>query len=150
MVREGENAPDFVLPADDGSTLRLSTLRGRKVVLFFYPRADTPGCTKEACGFRDRTAEFDAGNAVVLGISPDEVKDVRAFHEKYGLTYRLLADSEHRVAELYGVWKQKARFGRISWGVERTTFVIDEEGRVAKVFERVRPEGHPARVIEAL
>jgi peroxiredoxin Q/BCP len=150
MVTTGEKAPDFDLPTDDGSRVRLSDLRGSRVVLFFYPRADTPGCTIEACEFRDAREQFDNLGAVVLGISPDPVEDVAAFREKYGLNFRLLADADHTIAERYGVWKLKSMFGNEYWGVDRTTFVIDEEGRVAGVFEKVNPEGHAAELLREL
>lgn len=150
MLKEQELAPDFELPSDDGSTTRLSDYRGRKVVLFFFPRADTPGCTKEACEFRDQSADFDEAGSVILGISPDTVEDIRAFREKYSLPYRLLADADHEVAEKYGVWKEKSMFGNTFFGVERSTFVIDEEGRLEKIYRNVRPEGHAARVLESL
>ncbi|MQA91068.1 MAG: thioredoxin-dependent thiol peroxidase [Gemmatimonas sp.] len=150
MLKETDVAPDFTLTADDGATVRLSDFRGRRVVLFFYPRADTPGCTIEACEFRDRIEDYDAGEAVVLGISPDPVKDVRAFREKFGLPYRLLADGDHQVAEAYGVWKEKTMFGNRFWGVERSTFVIDEEGRLTRIYRKVKPEGHAAEVLQSL
>ena len=149
-IEPGDLAPDFELPVDDGSLLRLSDLRGTRVVLYFYPRADTPGCTAQACGIRDHQKEFDDAGAVVLGISPDPVKDVAAFREKYGLGFRLLADEDHSVAEKYGVWKEKQMYGKTFWGVERTTFIIDENGRVAQVFRRVKPEQHADQVLEAL
>lgn len=148
--RTNEPAPGFTLQADDGTTVRLSDFRGQKVILFFYPRADTSGCTVEACGFRDETPQIDARGAVILGISPDEVGDIRKFREKYGLPYRLLADPDHSVAEAYDVWKEKSMFGKKYWGVERTTFLIDEEGRVERIYEKVRPEGHAAEVLEHL
>jgi len=150
MIRSGDLAPDFELPTDDGSLLRLSDLRGSKVVLFFYPRADTPGCTIEACEFRDRNADFTASGAVVLGISPDRVKDVAAFRAKYGLNFRLLADANHEVAEQYGVWREKSMFGRKYLGVSRTTFVIDQEGRVIEAIDKVNPEGHAAALLDGL
>ncbi len=150
MLAAGDLAPDFELPADDGSVVRLADLRGSRVVLFFYPRADTPGCTIEACEFRDHRDEFDAAGAVVLGISPDPVDDVSAFRRKYGLNFRLLADVDHSVAERYGVWKQKSYFGVDYWGVARTTFVIDGEGRIAEVFEKVNPEGHATELLQSL
>lgn len=143
-------APDFELPADDGSSIRLSDLRGSKVVLFFYPRADTPGCTIEACEFRDHSAEFDERGAIVLGISPDHVADVRAFKEKFQLQYRLLADADHKVAETYGVWKEKSMFGRRFWGVARTTFIVDESGSVSRVYDKVDPNGHALEVLKRL
>jgi len=150
MLKPNDVAPDFELEADDGSTIRLSDLRGRKVVLYFYPKDDTPGCTIEACEFRDRIKDVDAAGAVVLGVSPDTVESHRKFREKYGLDFRLLADTDHRVAEAYGVWQQKKNYGRTYWGIARTTFLIDEEGRIARVFEKVKPAGHAAEVLEAL
>ena len=150
MIGPGDNAPDFELPIDDGSLLRLSDLRGTKVVLFFYPRADTPGCTIQACDIRDHQEEFDTAGAVVLGISPDPVKDVAAFREKYGLGFRLLADADHSVAEKYGVWKEKQMYGNTFWGAERTTFVIDENGRVSDVLRKVKPEEHTERILGTL
>ena len=150
MLKPNDIAPDFELQADDGSTVRLSDLRGRKVVLYFYPKDDTPGCTIEACEFRDRVKDLDAGGAVVLGVSPDTVESHRKFRDKYGLDFRLLADTDHRVAEAYGVWQQKSMYGRKYWGVARTTFLIDEEGRIARVFEKVKPAGHAAEVLEAI
>jgi len=143
-------APDFELIADDGSTVRLRDLRGSKVVLFFYPRAGTAGCTTQACEFRDRCEDFQTGGAVVLGVSPDRIGAVRNFREKHGLTFRLLADEDHRVAELYGVWKEKSMYGKKYWGVERTTYVLDEEGRVSHIFQRVKPKGHAAEVLATL
>jgi thioredoxin-dependent peroxiredoxin len=150
VLNENDPAPDFELPADDGSTVRLSDLGGRKVVLFFYPRADTPGCTTEACEFRDRSADFASGGAVILGISPDPTGAVRAFREKFELPFRLLADADHEVAERYGVWGEKTVFGKTSLGVHRTTFVVDEEGRIASIYRGVRPEGHAAEVLQGL
>ncbi len=150
MLQEKDQAPDFELTADDGSTVRLSELRGRRVVLFFYPRADTPGCTTEACEFRDHNDEFDRSGAVILGISPDPVEDIRAFREKFSLPYRLLADADHEVAEAYGVWAKKNMFGNEFWGVERSTFVIDPEGRLERIYRKVKPEGHASAVLEAI
>ncbi|HEX7090983.1 MAG TPA: thioredoxin-dependent thiol peroxidase [Longimicrobiales bacterium] len=150
MLEPNDVAPDFELQADDGSTVRLSDLRGRKVVLYFYPKDDTPGCTTEACEFRDRRKDIGANGAVVLGVSPDSVESHRRFKEKYGLDFPLLADTDHRVAEAYGVWQQKSMYGRTYWGVARTTFLIDEEGRIARVFEKVKPAGHAAEVLEAV
>ena len=147
---EGELAPDFELPADDGSIVRLSGLSGKKVVLFFYPRADTPGCTKEACEFRDNSKRFETGGAVILGISPDSVEDVAAFRKKYRLPYRLLADADHHVAEDYGVWKEKSMYGNKFWGVERSTFVIGEDGRLERIYRKVKPEGHALSVLTDL
>jgi thioredoxin-dependent peroxiredoxin len=149
MPKENEMAPDFELQADDGSTVRLSDLRGRKVVLYFYPKDNTPGCTKQACELRDRFGELQE-RAEILGVSPDSVQKHQRFREKYGLPFRLLADTEHEVAEAYGVWKRKSMFGKKYWGNERTTFVIDEEGRIARVFPQVKPDAHAELVLEAL
>jgi thioredoxin-dependent peroxiredoxin len=145
--KQNDPAPDFALPADDGSIVRLGDLRGQRVILFFYPRADTPGCTIEACEFRDMTPQIQEQGAVVLGLSPDTVADVRKFREKFHLPYRLLADADHSVAEMYGVWKEKTNFGKTYWGVERTTFLVDEEGKIARVYEKVNPEGHAMGVL---
>jgi thioredoxin-dependent peroxiredoxin len=149
-LRTGEIAPDFALSGDDGNVVRLSDLRGSKVVLFFYPRADTPGCTIEACEFRDHGEEFASEGVILLGVSPDTVKDVRAFREKFQLQYRLLADADHAVAEKYGVWREKSMFGRTFWGVVRTTFIIDEEGRISRIYEKVDPAGHAIEVLREL
>ncbi|CAN5709635.1 MAG: thioredoxin-dependent thiol peroxidase [Gemmatimonadota bacterium] len=150
MLQENDPAPDFNLTADDGSTVRLSELRGRKVILYFYPRADTPGCTVEACEFRDALPRIEEEGAVVLGISPDPVKDLAKFRDKYDLNFRLLADEDHQAAEEYGVWKEKSMFGKKYMGVERSTFVIDEEGRIARAFHQVKPQGHAAEVLQEL
>jgi thioredoxin-dependent peroxiredoxin len=149
-LQENDLAPDFELPADDGTAVRLSGLRGARVILYFYPRADTPGCTTEACEFRDRMPQFEEQGAVILGVSPDAVGEVRKFREKFGLPFRLLADPDHSVAEAYGVWKEKSMFGKTFMGVERTTFLIDEEGRLARIYRRVKPEGHAAEVLEEM
>jgi len=146
----GDKAPPFKLPASTGETVDLSKLKGRTVVLYFYPRADTPGCTTQACGIRDHAADYDAADAVVLGISPDTVKDVKAFADKFDLRFRLLADADHAVAEAYGVWVEKHRYGRTYWGNERTTFVIDADGRVAEVLRNVKPAQHDDLVLSAL
>lgn len=150
MPKEGRLAPDFELPSDDGSIVKLSDFRGSKVVLFFYPRADTPGCTAQACEVRDNHERFETAGAVVLGISPDPVRAVRAFHDKYDLPYRLLADADHAVAERYGVWGEKSFLGKTYMGVSRTTFLIDEKGRIARVLENVSPEGHAGLVLDEL
>ena len=149
-VTPGAVAPDFTLGTDYGPALTLSDLRGQPVVLFFYPKDDTPGCTTEACEFRDVFPRFEATEAVVLGISPDSVESHRRFKEKFSLPFTLLADTEHRVAEAYGVWKEKSMFGKSYMGVERTTFVIDATGRVARVFPKVKVEGHAAEVLETV
>lgn len=150
MVQEGDIAPDFELAADDGTVVRLSGLRGRRVILFFYPKADTPGCTTEACEFRDLQPQVNEAGAMVLGISPDSVDAQALFREKYGLPFRLLADEHHQVAEAYGVWKEKSNFGRTYMGVERSTFVIDAEGRMERAYRKVKPEGHAGEVLAGL
>ena len=142
----GAPAPAFSVLTDANETLTLDALRGQVVVLYFYPKDDTSGCTVEACEFRDLFPRFDAGRAVVLGVSPDPVKSHVKFKAKYALPFTLLADTEHAVAEAYGVWKEKSMYGRKYMGVERTTFVIDREGRVAHVFEKVKPAGHAEAV----
>jgi thioredoxin-dependent peroxiredoxin len=149
-VQEQQPAPDFTLPDDGGTPVRLGDFRGRRVVLFFYPRADTPGCTVEACDFRDHFPHLQEAGAEILGVSPDAVKDIRKFREKFQLPFRLLADEDHAVAEQYGVWKEKSMYGKKYWGVERTTFVIDEEGRVERIYRKVRPEGHASQVLEGI
>ena len=147
---QNQPAPDFSLVADDGSRVTLSELRGRRVILYFYPRADTPGCTTQACDFRDRQPQIQERDAIVLGVSPDPLKDVQAFHEKFSLPFRLLADEDHQVSEAYGVWKLKSMFGNDFWGVERSTFLIDEAGIVAKVYRKVKPEGHADDLLKVL
>jgi peroxiredoxin Q/BCP len=149
-VTEGQIAPDFTLPATDGSTVRLSDLRGKKVVLYFYPKDDTPGCTKEACDFRDNLAILQDMGVVVLGVSPDSVASHQKFAQKYGLTFPLLADQDAQVASAYGVWKEKKQYGRTYMGIERTTFLIDENGVVRRVFPKVKVDGHVEEVIEAV
>lgn len=150
MLKEGAKAPAFSLPADDGSTVALKDLKGKKVVLYFYPKDDTSGCTTEACEFRDTWTSVRKKGAVVLGVSPDGVKSHGKFKQKYELPFPLLADEDHAVAEAYGVWGEKSMYGRKYFGILRTTFVIDEAGRVAKVFEKVKPKGHAAEVLAAL
>jgi peroxiredoxin Q/BCP len=147
MLKPGEAAPDFTLPDQDGKAIRLSDLRGKKVVLYFYPKDDTPGCTTQACAIRDRGEEFDTKGAVVLGVSPDSPASHRKFREKYNLPFTLLADTEHTVAEKFGVWKEKTLYGRKYWGNERTTFVIGRDGRIVQVLERVKPAGHADDVL---
>ncbi len=146
----GRPAPDFELLTDAGEPLRLSSLRGRKVILYFYPRANTPGCTREACEFRDQLPRISRKKAVVLGISPDKPATQTKFKQKYQLPFTLLSDPDHKVAEAYGVWKAKTMYGKKTMGIERTTFVIDEEGRIAKVFPKVKVDGHAAEVLAAL
>lgn len=143
----GQPAPSFNLPATDGKTISLEDFKGKTVVLYFYPKADTPGCTKEACGFRDALADFDKANITVLGISPDTIDDVQKFSGKFALNFPLLADADHAIAMAYGVWVEKNNYGKIYWGVARTTFVIDPDGKVAHVFEKVQAEGHDQEVL---
>jgi peroxiredoxin Q/BCP len=150
MVEEGKPAPDFDLTSDTGEHVRLSDLRGKPVVLYFYPKDDTPGCTTQACGIRDVYADFREHGAVVLGVSPDDEASHVKFKEKYSLPFTLLADPEHRVAEEYGVWKERNMYGKKSMGIERSTFVIDADGTVAKAMRRVKPDTHAADVLSAL
>lgn len=149
MIGEGELAPDFELQSDSGETVRLSDLRGSWVALYFYPKDDTSGCTTQACGFRDALSEPAGHDVVVLGVSPDDVASHVRFKEKFGLNFPLLADPDHKVADRYGTWGKKKLYGKEYEGIFRTTFLIDPEGRVAKVFERVRPEGHAEEVLAA-
>jgi len=150
MIEPGEEAPDFELPDQDGRTVKLSDFRGEPVVVYFYPKAATPGCTTQACGVRDHRADYAKAGAVVLGISPDPVAKVKKFHEKEGLNFALLADEGHRVADSYGVWVEKSMYGRTFWGVQRTTFVVDADGKVAKVLRNVKPAAHDELVLRAL
>ena len=149
-VEAGDIAPDFTTPDDADRRVSLSDFRGKRVVLFFYPKDDTSGCTIEACEFRDALPRFTAGDAVILGISPDDAKSHRKFKTKFELPYTLLVDEGHAVAERYGVWKEKSMYGRTYMGVERTTFLIDRAGRIARVFEKVKPEGHAEEVRQAI
>ena len=150
IPKVGDPAPDFSAPADDGSMVELRKLRGKNVVLFFYPKDDTPGCTVEACTFRDALPRFHDLDAVVLGVSPDSVKSHQKFKEKFSLPYQLLSDEDHAIADAYGVWGEKNMFGNKYWGNLRTTFLIDAKGRIARVFEKVKPEGHADEVAEAV
>jgi thioredoxin-dependent peroxiredoxin len=150
MPSEGDKAPDFELQNQDGETVRLADYAGRHVVLYFYPRADTPGCTTQACGIRDRGREYDAANAVVLGVSPDKPEALRKFADKYGLPFTLLADPDHQVAEAYGVWVEKSMYGKKYWGNERSTFLIGPDGKITKVLRKVKPAQHDDLVLEAL
>ena len=150
MAEAGDEAPDFTLANQDGEEVTLSDLRGGRVVLYFYPRADTPGCTTQACGVRDHAPQYADADATVLGVSPDTVKKVHAFHQKQGLNFDLLADPDHAVAELYGVWVEKSMYGKKYWGNERTTFVIDADGNVAEVLRKVKPSEHDDLVLAAL
>ena len=150
MVKEGDPAPDFTLPADDGSQVTLSSLRGKQVVLYFYPKDDTPGCTTQACGLRDVYAELQREGAMVLGVSPDSEKSHVKFKEKYELPFTLLADSDHGVAERYGVWAEKKYMGRTYWGVLRSTFVIGADGNIKRVMHKVKPDTHADDVLATL
>ena len=150
MIEEGTVAPDFTLPSDSGESITLSALRGRPVVLYFYPKDDTPGCTAQACGIRDAWGDFEQRGAVVLGVSPDSESSHVTFKQKYGLPFTLLADPDHKVADDYGVWVEKSYAGRTYWGVERSTFVIDADGTIASVMRKVKPDTHAEQVLEAL
>ncbi len=149
-VEVGKKAPDFTLPADDGTKVKLSALRGKPVVLYFYPRDDTPGCTREACAFRDRKADLAERGAAVLGVSADPVESHQKFRDKHGLNFPLLADTQHKVAEKYGAWREKTRFGKTSMGIQRSTFLIDAQGVVRKVWKSVQVDGHDDQVLAAL
>jgi peroxiredoxin Q/BCP len=150
MVEEGAAAPDFTLPSDSGDSVSLSQFRGSPVVLYFYPKDDTPGCTTQACGIRDVWGELQGKGAVVLGVSPDSPQRHVKFKEKYGLPFTLLADEEHEVAEAYGTWVEKRMYGKTYMGVERSTFVIDADGNVAKVMRKVKPAEHADDVLAVL
>lgn len=149
-IEAGTMAPAFALAADDGSKVKLADLRGSPVVLYFYPADDTPGCTKEACAFRDRQAELAKLGAKVFGISPDDIASHVKFRDKFKLNFRLLADPQHKTADDYGAWREKNMYGKKSMGVQRSTFLIDAAGQVAKVWKRVQVDGHDEQVIEAL
>ncbi len=146
----GDQAPDFTLPDQNGQPVTLSKLRGQKVVVYFYPKADTPGCTVQACGVRDHRADYAHADAVVLGISPDPPKKIAKFDEKYSLGFPLLGDEDHSVAEAYGVWVEKSMYGRTYMGMERSTFVIDADGVITDVFRQVKPKEHDDLVLGAL
>ncbi len=148
-LKEGDPAPDFTLPSDTGETVRLSGLRGRKVVLYFYPKDLTPGCSQEAQDFSALLAEFEAADTAVFGISRDAPARHATFREKLGLTVPLLSDEDGAVCNAYGVWKEKKNYGRTYWGIERSTFLIDREGRIARIWRRVRVKGHAAAVLDA-
>ena len=149
-MKPGDLAPDFTLPDQDGNPVTLSDLRGQKVVVYFYPKADTPGCTTQACGIRDRGSEYEAAGAVVLGVSPDPVKAVKKFHDKQSLNFTLLADEDHAVAEAYEVWAEKSMYGKKYWGAARATFIVDAEGRIAHVIPKASPKTHDDEVLAAL
>ncbi len=150
MIEKGKAAPDFTLPSDEGRDVKLSDLRGRKVVVYFYPKDDTPGCTIEACEFRDALPRFEGLDAVVLGVSPDSVASHRKFREKFDLNFPLLSDTDHAVAEAYGAWKEKKRYGRTYMGIDRSTFLIDEDGTVLAIWRGVKAKGHAEVLAEAL
>jgi peroxiredoxin Q/BCP len=150
MIEQGDEAPDFELPDQDGQSVKLSELRGKPVVVYFYPKADTPGCTTQACGVRDHSGDYASAGAVVLGISPDTVAKVKRFHEKQALNFPLLADEGHAVADSYGVWVEKSMYGKTYFGNERTTFVVDPDGLVAEVLRKVKPAEHDQLVLKAL
>ena len=146
----GDKAPDFTLPDQDGNPVSLAGLRGTTVVLYFYPKDDTPGCTTQACSVRDHRSDYQRAGAVVLGVSPDPVEEIAAFDQKYGLGFPLLSDAEHSVAEAYGVWVEKSMYGRTYMGMERSTFVIDPDGVVQEVFRKVKPSEHDELVLGEL
>ena len=150
MLEVGKKAPDFSLLNQDGKKISLKDYVGQKVVLYFYPKDDTSGCTKEACSFSDDLPKFSKVDAVILGVSPDSVKSHKKFSEKYKLKFDLLADDEKDLVEKYGVWKEKSMYGRKYMGVERTTFIIDEKGKIKKIFNKVKVDGHNKEVLEAL
>ena len=149
MIKEGSTAPAFKTNDANGETVSLKDLRGQKVVLYFYPKDDTPGCTKEACSFRDAWAKFKKRGITVLGVSPDSEASHKKFETKYSLPFTLLADRDHEIADAYGVWGEKKFMGRTYMGVHRATFLIDEKGKIKKVFEKVKPEDHASEVLEA-
>jgi peroxiredoxin Q/BCP len=150
VLAEGDKAPNFTLPDQRGEKVKLSDLKGETVVLYFYPRADTPGCTTQACGVRDRHADYAEAGARVIGISPDEVAAIDKFAGKYDLGFTLLADADHAVAEQYGTWVEKSMYGKKYMGVQRATFIVGPDGRIAKVFPKVSPKGHDDLVLKAL
>lgn len=150
MLHPGDTAPDFEVTTDEGKPLKLSDLRGKNVILYFYPRADTPGCTKEACSFRDSFPRFSTQDAVVLGVSTDDVKAQSKFKHKYQLPFILLADTGKDIHEKYGTWVEKSMYGKKYMGTARTTFIVGPDGTIRKVFENVKPEGHAEQVLAAL
>jgi peroxiredoxin Q/BCP len=150
VIETGAEAPDFTLPNHDGEPVSLSSLRGGPVVLYFYPKANTPGCTTQACGIRDHSADYDAAGATVLGVSPDPVNEVKKFHGGQSLNFTLLADEDHAVADLYGTWVEKQMYGRAYMGVQRATFLIDADGKVAHVIPKASPKTHDDEVLALL
>lgn len=149
-LNPGDAAPEISLPDDTGAPFKLSDLNGKNVILYFYPKADTPGCTKEACEFRDLTPKISKANTVVVGVSPDTTAAQAKFKKKFDLPFVLLADAEHQAAEAYGVWKEKSMYGKKYMGIDRTTFVIDPAGKIAKIFPKVKVEGHAEEVLAAI
>jgi thioredoxin-dependent peroxiredoxin len=150
MLQAGDKAPDFELPDQNGDSVKLSSLRGQTVVLYFYPRADTPGCTTQACGVRSRSDEYAKAGAKVIGVSPDGPEAIKKFDDKYGLGFTLLGDVDHKVAEKYGAWGEKSMYGKKYMGMLRSTFIIDPKGKIARVFPKVQPKKHDALVLKAL
>ncbi len=150
MVKAGDPAPDFRLQADDGSEVSLSDHRGKKVILYFYPKDNTPGCTTQACDLRDSLSVLDGRGAVVLGVSPDPLRSHERFREKFGLNFPLLSDEDHQVAEAYGVWKEKSMYGRKYWGIERSTFIVGEDGVIMEAWRKVKAKDHAEKVKELL
>ena len=150
MIQKGDPAPDFELPADDGGRVRLGELKGKRVILYFYPKDNTSGCTTQACELRDALPRIDEKGAVVVGVSPDPVSSHQKFRDKYSLNFPLLSDQDHQVSEAYGVWKEKSMYGRKYWGIERSTFIIDENGVVVDIWRKVKPKGHADRVQDVL
>ena len=149
-LKDGATAPPISLETDSGQPFELSSLKGKNVVLYFYPKADTPGCTKEACEFRDTSPKFSKANTVIVGVSPDTSKAQAKFKDKFDLPFTLLADKDHKAAEAYGVWVEKSMYGKKYMGVERTTFVIDPEGKIKKIFPKVKVDGHAEQVLAAI
>jgi len=150
VLEPGDRAPTFTLPDQNGDLVKLADLKGQTIVLYFYPRADTPGCTIQACGARDRGGDYESAGARVIGVSPDSVADVKKFADKFDLDFTLLADADHAVADAYGTWVEKSMYGKKYWGVQRATFLIDAEGKIARVFPKVSPKAHDDVVLAAL
>jgi thioredoxin-dependent peroxiredoxin len=150
MLDEGTPAPAFTLQDQDGNEVSLADFAGRTVVLYFYPKADTPGCTTQACGIRDHSGDYEAAGAVVLGVSPDTVDAIKRFHGGQSLNFTLLADPDHAVADDYGAWMEKTNYGKTFWGVQRSTYIIDGDGTIARVFPKVSPKTHDDVVLAAL
>jgi peroxiredoxin Q/BCP len=149
-LKEGDPAPDIHLPDDKGADFQLSSLHGKNVILYFYPKADTPGCTKESCEFRDTSQKFAKKDTVIVGVSPDKSAAQSKFKAKFDLPFTILADTDHTAAESYGVWKEKSMYGKKYMGIERTTFLIGADGKIRHIFHKVKPEGHAEEVYAAL